>query len=158
MNAQFDASFAGDDQVRAEIIIKQHEAVAGWMAMPSALSNAKLHAQNELNRLIQVCNRIAWGTGSAGDGRKPDDAEKSALHARLGDEDREKLLQHTLLAAEQRHLLMQIELAEQRADAQRRAEETEQARLDAEARELAEFEAYDEAGKSARFQAWRAAR
>jgi hypothetical protein len=62
------------------------------------------------------------------------------------------------LAAEQRSLVMRIEHAERQMAERIAAEEVEAARAHAEARELAEFEAFDAAGKAARFEVWRASR
>jgi hypothetical protein len=157
MSNAFDASFICNEPLTADVLAEQQKTVEHWLTMPSALANAKLHAERELGRLVSACNRIAWG-GLPPEQGKPNGQETSALLQRLGAEEREKLMRDSRLAAEQRHLLALIEEGEASWREQQRAEQEQLAQYEAEQEELAEFEAYDAAGKQARFEAWRAAR
>ncbi|MBC8048601.1 MAG: hypothetical protein H7X92_00445 [Chitinophagales bacterium] len=156
MSTQFDASKGYHEALSNDILAQQQAAVEGWMERPSALANAHLHAQNELNRLVLACNRLAWGT-LPDDTREPTGEETAALLQHLNAEDCQKLLRDMRLAAEQRSLVMRIEHAERQHAERLAAEQAEMARAEAEAQELAAFEAFDAAGRAARFEAWRAA-
>jgi hypothetical protein len=157
MSEAFDASFACTEPLSSEVLAAQRKELDHWMTMPSALANARLHAENELRRLVSACNRLVWGSVPPVL-RIPETQEITALLQQLRPEDREKLMRDSRLAAEQRHLLAGIEEIEQRFFEQQQAEQDELARQEAEAVELAEFEAHDAAGKQARFEAWRASR
>lgn len=157
MSVQFDVSLGYREAVSGEVITKQQDMVQHWAQMPSALANAKLHAQNELNRLITACNRAVWG-GMPAEMRQPSPGEIDQVLQGLSDQDRATLLNNCRLAAEQRHLMMLIEAAESEQQQKLAAEEAALAAIEAEARERAEFEAIDAAGKDARFEAWRASR
>ncbi len=154
---QFDVSKGHFEAIGGDVVAKHGQMVEHWSQMQSALANAKLHAQNELNRLVGLCNRAVWGAMPA-DARAPSPEEMAQVLAGLADDAREALLANCRLAAEQRHLVSLIEAAEARQLEMLAAEEAKMAAAEAEARERAEFEAVDEAGKEARFQAWRAAR
>jgi hypothetical protein len=155
--SQFDASMVWQGEISPERLAEHSHELESWARMPSALSNAKLHAENDLRRLINSCNRAVWGQ-VAGELPPPASGQSETLLAQLDETTRQKLLADSKLAFEQRWLLQQIAQAEQalnaRLDAERRAAE-EQAALE---RELAEFEVFDAAGKEARFQAWRQSR
>jgi hypothetical protein len=157
VSAEFDASLVCSDPLNEEVLARHREEVEHCATMPSALANAKLHAERELGRLVAACNRLVWGAPSPGS-RAPSSDETAALLQRLGPEDRERLLRDSRLASEQRQLLASMEEAETRLVDQLRAEETEMARQEAERLEFAEFEEYDAADKPRRFEAWRASR
>jgi hypothetical protein len=157
MSSQFDASLVWNEAVGTDVLIKHHKTVEGWAMKPSALTNAKLHATRELERLVTSCNRIVW-RAMPDDMRRPAEEERQALLNYLSEEDRTRLLNDAKAAAEQRVLVTEIEEAERQYLQQCAAEEAELARREAEASELAEFEAYDAAGKPARFETWRASR
>jgi hypothetical protein len=154
---EFDATLVYTDPVSEEVLAKQSQTAEQLMQRPNALANAKLHAENELHRLISACNRLAWRSMPA-EMRAPTPDEVNALLERLEQDDRHKLMHEAQLAAEQRFLVVKLQEAHAQCEAEMAAEQEEQARREAEAQELAEFEAYDEEGKEARFQAWRAAR
>jgi hypothetical protein len=154
---EFDASLVYDESLGAEVVDEQIRTVGLLMQMPNAFANAKLHAQNDMQRLIQACNRLAWRSVPA-NLRAPSTEEKAALLERLSPEDRERLMRDSHLAAKQRSLLMVMEGAHRQYLAQIEAERCEIAEREALAREWAEFEAYDTAGKDQRFAAWRASR
>ncbi|MGO9459394.1 MAG: hypothetical protein ACLP1W_04580 [Rhodomicrobium sp.] len=174
MTSQFDASFAYTGPIGADVSAAHAREIEHAMFMPSKLANAKLHANNELQRWVLACNRLVWGSMPA-DAREPAAGEIAALLEQLSPENRERLLKESQLAAEARNLVALLEAAEIEARArlevqwaeQARAEAEEQARFEAQQAEMAraeaeralreEFEAIDEAGKEARFQAWRAA-
>lgn len=158
MSAEFDASLTCSDPIRSEILAEHRRLVENWAKMPSALANAKLHAERELQRLFNACNRIAWGAASASGGRSPNAQEIAELLNRLRPEERERLLRDSQLAAEQRHLIGLMELAERQYLEQMKAEQDELAQQEVQRLELEEFELYDAAGKQARFEAWRASR
>jgi hypothetical protein len=157
MSNPFDASFVFVDPISAEASAEQIRQVEDLMARPNALANAKLHAENDMTRLVMACNRTAWGTVAC-DPRAPTPDERAALLERLDPEIREKLIGEARLAAEQRALLALMEDAQQQYLSHLEAEQAEQAQREAEAAEWAEFEAYDAAGREQRFLAWRAAR
>lgn len=175
MTSQFDASFAYTGPLSEEVQRAHRGEVERDMSMPGKLANAKLHANNELQRWVLACNRLVWGQLPA-EMRMPEAREIALLMEQLSSENRERLMKESRLAAEARNLVALLEAAEVEAQARLQAQEVEeararaemQARLEAhraeEARMAAEhalrqqFEAEDEACKEARFQAWRAAR
>jgi hypothetical protein len=174
MTSQFDASFAYTGPIGAEVQAAHAREIEHAMFMPSKLANAKLHANNELQRWVLACNRLVWGAMPA-DQRQPVAEEVAWLLEQLSPENRERLLKESQLAAEARNLVALLEAAEIEAQARLEVQRAEQARAEAEAQarfeaqqaEMARaeaeralrvaFEAIDEAGKEARFQAWRAA-
>jgi hypothetical protein len=157
MSSHFDASGVWSEPVSGEIVAEHQRRVDGWMLWPSALSNAKLHAEQELDRLVAICNRIAWGEIPASL-LKPSPADAAALLEQLSEEDRERLLQKSRKAAEQRDLLERIAEAEANYFVQMEAEQIAFAEEEARSHEWAEFEAFDAEGQQARFEAWRASR
>jgi hypothetical protein len=175
MTSQFDASFAYTGPIGEEVVAAHAGEIEHCANMPGKLANAKLHANNELQRWVLACNRLVWG-GLPEGAREPSREEIAWLLEQLPPENRERLLKEAKLAAEARHLVAALEAAEVEAHArlealaaeEARAEAETQARLQALAAEearaeverqlRAEFEAIDEAEKEARFQAWRAAR
>jgi hypothetical protein len=175
MTSQFDASFAYTGPISADVKAAHASEIGHSMNMPNKLANAKLHANNELQRWVLACNRLVWG-GMPDSARQPEPGEIAALLEHLSPENRERLLKESQLAAEQRHLVAALEVAEAEAYARLEAQRAEQARMEAEERahfeaqhaameraqaERAlreEFEAVDAVGKEARFQAWRASR
>jgi len=175
MSTPFDASFASAGAISAEVQAAHASEVERCMMMPGKLANAKLHADNELQRWVLACNRLVWGEMPAGL-RPPADGEIAALLEVLPPEKSERLSKESQLAAEARHLVAMLEEAEAEAHArleaqlaeEARAEVEERARMEAQALELAraereralweEFEAVDAAAKEARFQAWLASR
>jgi hypothetical protein len=175
MSTPFDASFAYTGPISAEIQAANASEVERCMSMPGKLANAKLHANNELQRWVLACNRLVWGEMPA-EARQPAADEIAALLELLPPEKRERLLKEAQLAAEARHLVALLEVAEveaharlaeqQAADARAAAEErarfeahhAELARAEAERALREEFEVVDAGGKEARFQAWRAGR
>lgn len=154
---EFDASLVHTDPVGEEVLAQQIRMVEQLMTRPNALANAKLHAENELHRLVMACNRLAWRSMPA-DPRQPTPDEINALLERLEQENRHKLMHDAKLAAEQRFLVEKLKEGYERSQVELAAEQEEIARQQQAAQEWAEFEAYDEQGKEARFQAWRAAR
>src|SRR5262245_36344090 len=157
MSEQFDASLIWSEAVGGDIAAEHDKTVEGLMARPNALANAKLHAERELGRLVSVCNRVAWGSVPA-ELRVPAAAEISALLERLSAEDRERLMKEARNAAGQRYLVAKMSAAEVQCLAQLEAEEAARAEEEVRYREWAEFEAFDEAEKMKRFEAWRAGR
>jgi hypothetical protein len=175
VTSQFDASFAYTGQINAEVQAAHAREIESSMFMPSKLANAKLHANNELQRWVLACNRLVWGA-MPDDTRQPTQGEIGALLEQLAPENRERLLKESQLAAEARNLVALLSAAEVEAQARLEAQRAEEARAEAEARaqleaqraELAraeaerllreEFEVFDAAGKEARFQVWRAGR
>jgi len=175
MTSQFDASFAYTGSISAEVQAAHAGEIERLQFMLSKIANAKLHANNELQRWVLACNRLVWGAMPA-EARQPAPGEITALFEQLPPENRERLLKESQLAAEARHLVALLEAAEVEAQAQLEVQLAEEARAQAEAQaryeaqqaeaaataaELAlreEFEAVDAAGKEARFQAWRTAR
>jgi len=174
MTSQFDASFAYTGPVSDEVQAAHAREIEHCMFMPSKLANAKLHANNELQRWVLACNRLVWGTMPA-EARPPTQAEAAALLEQLSPENRERLLKESQLAAEARNLVALLSAAEVEAHSRLEAQRAEEARASAEAQarlekqhaELARaeterrlrehFEELDAAGKEARFQAWLAA-
>jgi len=157
MSNEFDASRIHPEPEAEALPPDLRNAVESAKRMPSAFANAKLHGVNELRRLVQSCNRLAWGAQPA-DLRAPSGEEAEALLAALAPDTREKLLAEAKLAAEQRRFVGILDVIEQEVAAQKAAEQADRARYEAEQREIAEFETFDAAGKPARFEAWRAAR
>lgn len=175
MTSQFDASFAYTGPIGEEVQKAHREEVERLMFMPGKLANAKLHANNELQRWVLACNRLVWGEMPS-DPRQPAAEEIGWLLEQLSPENRERLLKESQLAAEARNLVAILEAAEIEAQALLKAQQAEEARAEAEMRARLEaqaaeeaqaateralrqeFEAIDEAGKEARFQAWRASR
>lgn len=157
MSDEFDASLVCNEPLSDDVLSRLRQEVESLMARPSALANAKLHAQNELGRLVAACNRLVWGKMPS-DLRAPSPEEVASVLNHFEGEQREKLLRDATLAAEQRGLVLEFERAEAAQAEQSRAEQEQLAREEAERREWAEFEAHDAAGKQARFKAWRAAR
>jgi hypothetical protein len=139
MTSQFDASFAYTGPVSAAVQAAQAGEIEHLRLMPGKLANAKLHANNELQRWVLACNRLVWGAMPA-DARPPGPAEIAALLEQLPQEKRDRLLQESQLAAEARNLVALLSAAE------------------SEALLREEFEAFDLADKEARFQAWRSGR
>ncbi|HKJ63583.1 MAG TPA: hypothetical protein VKA94_16565 [Hyphomicrobiales bacterium] len=154
---EFDASLVHTDPVGDEVLAEQTRMVEQLMARPNALANAKLHGENELHRLVVACNRIAWRSMPA-EPRQPTPEEINTLLERLEQENRHKLMHDAKLAAEQRFLVVKLQEAHERCQAEMEAEQEEHARQQQLAQEWAEFEAYDEQGKEARFETWRASR
>jgi hypothetical protein len=157
MSGQFDVSLGYMEEIDAEAIARHRQMVEHWELMPSALANAKLHAVNELNRLVLACNKSFWG-GLPADMRGPEREEMARLLQGLTPEAADELLKNCRLAAEQRRLVTLIEQAEARYLARQEEERRAQLQSEAEARLRAEFEAHDAAGKEARFEAWRISR
>jgi hypothetical protein len=139
MTSQFDASFSYTGPVSADIQAAHAREIEHLMLMPNKLANAKLHANNELQRWVLACNRLVWGEMPA-DARQPVQGEIDWLLQELSPEKRERLLKESQLAAEARNLVTLL------------------LRVEAEQALRQEFEAIDEAGKEARFQTWRARR
>lgn len=175
MTSQYDASFAYTGPISAEVRAAHAREIEHSRFMQSKLANAKLHANNELQRWVVACNRLVWG-GMPADARQPTPDEIASLLEQLSPENRERLLKESQLATEARNLVALLSVAEleayarlevqRREEAQAQAEEqarleaqrVEAARAEAEQRLRDEFEAIDAAGKEARFQAWRAGR
>jgi hypothetical protein len=157
MSNPFDASLMDEGPIGAEVAAEQARKVDDLMQRPNALANAKLHAENEMVRLVMACNRTAWGTVGA-EARAPTPDEAASLLARLSPDIRDKLLAEARHAAEQRALIALMQEAHQQTLSRLEAEQAELAQREAEAAEWAEFEAYDAAGREQRFLAWRAAR
>ena len=78
MSHEFDASLVCSEPVGPETLARQQADVENWLRMPSALSNAKLHAQRELEARVGVCNRLVWGYGPTPT-RAPAEEEIGAL-------------------------------------------------------------------------------
>lgn len=175
MTSPFDASFAYTGPLRDEIKAEHAREIERSMMMTGKLANAKLHANNELQRWVLACNRLVWGEMPA-TLREPAAEEIPALLQALPPETRDRLLKEAQLAAEARHLVALLSEAEIEAQARLEALQAEEARAEAEAqafaeaqkaeearriaelREWEEFEAHDAAQKQARFEAWRASR
>ncbi len=157
MSNPFDASQIWSEPVGAETLAEQSRTVEHLMLMPSALANAMLHAQNEMQRLINACNRTAWGSVPS-ELRPPEPSETAALLEGLSAEHREKLMRDARLAAEQRALLSLMKEAHEHYLAQLQKEQDELAHRQQAAAEWAEFDAHDTAEKQKRFEAWRASR
>jgi hypothetical protein len=157
MTNPFDASLISEGTVGADVLAEQHRKVEDLMQRPNALANAKLHAQNDLIRLVNACNRVAWGTVTT-EPRAPTPEETAALLERLSPEDREKLTSSATAAAQQRSLLMHMDEAQRHYHSELQAEQAEIAEREAAAQAWAEFEAFDAAGKEERFRTWLASR
>jgi len=157
MPEPFDASRVDTEPLDQASLAEQDRELDALKQRPIGLSNARLHAERDLQGLTAVCNRIAWGDMPA-DMREPIRDEITALLESLSTADRDKLIEHARLAEIQRHWLERLEDAEQQHLAQARAEEEQRAQAEADAREWAEFEAHDAAGKEERFRQWRAAK
>jgi hypothetical protein len=175
MTSQFDASFAYTGPISAELQAAHAREVEHLQFMLSKIANAKLHANNELQRWVLACNRLVWGAMPT-EAREPAPGEIAALLGELLPENRERLLKESQLAVESRHLVALLEAAEVEGQARLEAQLAEEARAQAEAQaryeaeqaaaaaaaaEQAlreEFEAVDAQGREARFQAWRTAR
>lgn len=157
MSNQFDASQLWGESLGDEALAAQARIVEDLMRRPNALVNAKLHAERELERLVMVCNRLAWGAIPA-ERRAPDPGEAEALLAGLDEEKRGKLVADAQAAAQQRLLVAAMREAEIHCMAQLQVQQAEFAAVQAQQQEWAEFEAFDAAGKVERFAAWRAAR
>ena len=154
---EFDASLVHTDPVSDEVLAQQTQMVENLMARPNALANAKLHAENELHRLVVACNRIAWRSMPA-EARQPTPDEINGLLERLEQDNRHKLMHDAKTAAEQRFLVVKLQEAHERCQADMEAEQQEYDRQQQLAQEWAEFEAYDEQNKEARFETWRASK
>lgn len=139
MTSQFDASFAYTGPLSAEVQAAHAGEIERLTLMPGKLSNAKLHAKNELERWVLACNRLVWG-GMPANAREPAPGEIAALLERLPPENRDRLLKEAQLAAEARNLVALLSAAG----------------IEMAVRE--EFEAFDLAEKEARFQSWRSGR
>jgi len=157
MSQQFDASRIYREPPDSQTIAQQERELDELRQRPIGLSNAKLHAQRDLEAQTAVCNRIAWG-GTPRQMREPEPDEVTALLEGLNEEDRDKLMDQAMLVAAQRHWLYRLEEAEERHLAEAKADQEQRAQAEAEAREWAEFEADDAAGKQERFKQWRAAK
>ncbi|WP_088346387.1 MULTISPECIES: hypothetical protein [Rhodomicrobium] len=157
MSSEFDASQVSDEPIGADILADHDRTIESLVLRPNALANAKLHAENEMQRIVNVCNRLAWGSVPS-ELRAPDAGEKAALLARLSPEDTEKLMRESRLGTAQRALLARMADAQHHTLAQLQAERDEMAQREIEALEWAQFEAEDAAGKEQRYHAWRAAR
>lgn len=157
MTNPFDASLIYAEPISAETLASQASKVEDLMQRPTALANAKLHAENAMKRMEMTCNRTAWGTVSC-EPRPPTPEETAELMARLEPDIREKLIGEARAVAEQRTLLARMEEAHQHYLADMEAVQAEEAQREALAQEWAEFVAYDVATQEERFLAWRAAR
>lgn len=157
MTDQFDAGQVHDDPLDADTLAEQDRELEELKRRPIGLSNARLHAERDLEGLSAVCNRIAWG-GMPSEMRGPTREEAAALLHALSQEDRDKLMEQARLASVQRHWLERLQQAEQHHLAEARAEADQRAQAEVEATEWAEFEACDAAGKQERFRQWRAAK
>jgi hypothetical protein len=176
MTSQFDASYAYSGGIPEEIQAAHREEVERSKHMPGKLANAKLHANNEMQRWALSCNRLIWGPQVSGPLRPPSREEIAWLMEQLNPDYQQRLMHEARQAAEARHLVEILEEAEVEAHARLAAQRAEDARVQAEAQarmqaqqahaarthaERAlwdEFEIYDNQQKEARFKAWRAAR
>ena len=109
----------------------------------------------DAQRAVTVCNRLVCGAMPA-NLRAPSPSETAELLGRLGAEGRDKLMREARQAAEQRQLVATMREAEQACLADMQAEQEVLAACEAQRQEREAFEAYDAAGKAARFEAWRA--
>ncbi len=156
MTQPFDASLIDNEPVSDTVLAAHQRDVESWMTMQSALANAKLHAVNELTRLVNACNRLSWGFDTAYEPRRGEPGEIAELLQRLKPDDREKLMRDAKAAKDQRALVDAIADADAVLHARMQAAEDEHAKMLAEQQDRAEFETHDQAEKEARFQAWRA--
>jgi hypothetical protein len=154
MSSVFDASLIESEPLADEILAKQAADVTHLMERPNALSNAKLHAERELPRLVMACNKTAWDTGYPSDTRAPSPEEAAALFAQLGPEKSAQLKEDLRSLAVQRNLVALMTQAQEQCEALMQAAEEEYARHQAEEQLRADFEAYDEATKEQRYAAW----
>jgi len=157
MPDQFDASRIHDALLDADTLAEQSRELEQLKQRSIGLTNARLHAERDLEGLTAVCNRMAWG-GMPGEMRPPTPEETAALLDSLSREDRDKLMEQARLASAQRHWLSRLRQAEQQHLAEASAEEQQRAKAEAEAQEWAAFEAHDAAEKDERFRQWRALR
>ena len=67
MTSQFDASFAYTGPLSAEVQAAHAGEIERLQFMLSKIANAKLHANNELQRWVLACNRLVWGAMPADD-------------------------------------------------------------------------------------------
>lgn len=130
MDEEFDACLVWDEPISDDVQAEHNRQIERLMQMPNAFDNARLHAQNEMRRLISVCNRLAWRSVPK-DLRAPSAEEKAALLERLSPEDREKLMHEARLAAQQRVLIVRLEEAHEQYLAQLQAEPEERDEFDA---------------------------
>jgi hypothetical protein len=158
MTAPFDASLIDQEPVDAEVMARHRREVESCMTMQSAMANAKLHAENELQRLVALCNRLAWGGGTPYAPDAPDAAGVASVLERLSPDDQARLLKEAKAAKEQRALVREMHQAEALMQLRLQTEQIESARLEAEQRDWAEFLPIDQAEQRSRFEAWRAAR
>jgi hypothetical protein len=176
MTSQFDASYAFSGSIPEEVQRAHLEEAERSKHMPGKLANAKLHANNEMQRWALSCNRLIWGPQVSGTLRPPTREELAWLMEQLNPEYQQRLQHEARQAAEARHLVEILEAAEVEAHARLAAQRAEDARVQAEAQarfhqqraheqrtqsERAlwdEFDIYDNQQKEARFKAWRAAR
>jgi len=157
MPEPFDASRVHTEPLDQASLAAQDRELEALKQRPIGLSNARLHAERDLEGLTTICHRIAWGD-TPGQKREPAPHEITALLESLSTDDRDKLMEHARLAALQRHWLNRLEQAEQEHLAEVKADEEQRAQAEAEAKEWAAFEAHDAAGKQERFRQWRAAK
>ena len=68
MSEEFDASQVWDEPVSADVVAAHDRTMTHLTQMPNAMANARLHAANELQRIINVCNRLAWRARSGRSG------------------------------------------------------------------------------------------
>src|SRR3974390_2048181 len=127
MSSPFDASLAYTGPIRAEVQAANAAEVERCGFMPGKIANAKLHANNELQRWVLACNRLVWGAMPA-EARQPAPGEIAALLEQLPPENRERLLKESQLAAEARHLVALLEAAGIEAQARLEAQLAEEAR------------------------------
>src|SRR5579883_3262493 len=111
MTSQFDASFAYTGPISEDVKAAHFHEAGLLRSMPAKLANAKLHANNELQRWVLACNRLVWGDMPA-DARRPGQSEIAALLEQLPLEKRERLLKESQLAAEARNLVTLLSAAE----------------------------------------------
>jgi hypothetical protein len=157
MTTPFDASLIHNEPLSEETLSRHRREAESAMRMPSALANAKLHAENDLRRFVAACNRLVWREVPA-EMRAPTPEETAWLLEQLRPDDRDRLIRDARAAAEARHLFSLLVEAERHAFVRQQTQALEEARLEAERREWEEFEAFDAADKPKRFAAWRAAR
>ena len=124
MSSQFDASYAFTGQVAEDVQMAHHQEVERSANMPGKLANAKLHANNELQRWVTSCNRLVWGQVT-GPLRQPSREELAWLFEQLNPEYRERLLNESRMAAEARYLVELLEAAEVEAHARMAAQRTQ---------------------------------
>ncbi len=176
MSSQFDASYAYMGPISEQVQEAHRQEVEHCQNMPGKLGNAKLHANNELQRWALSCNRLVWGPQVSGQLRPPSREEIAWLMEQLNPEYRDRVLHESRTAVECRNLVELLEAAEVEAHARLAAQRMEDQRLQAEQQARlqaqqaraaqsqseralwAEIEAYDDTQKEERFKAWCAAR